>query len=289
MRRPLSVIFVLFLAMFFACSSGGSGDKNSNQDVTEDNSSRNNNTTEDANGNDEIGNANCKLKVSLKGKAYLISKLVVKEPAGTNGGLARALTDLWKADIEKGKLIILFYVDKYDASTGQITLKVGTGIKDSDGKYAFIKDPGPSPLEAKMDGCKFSTVLKGKLVLYPNTVTSYIPIVSMDGYGTFDENGTKITLGKLKGAICQDAAKKIWFDMLGRDFDPNNPPNCANFENFMHGLKISPNRHDLNGVCETNPDGYSFVGNFEAKEIKNFKKDLVDQKHTFKCANVPEQ
>lgn len=224
----------------------------------------------------------CKIQVSLKGKAYLIQHLYVEEPAGPNNALATTLTNMWNGDIEKGRLVIIFYVSNYDPTTGKVTIQAGTGTKDTDGKYAFIKDPGPNDLEADMTGCTFDTNIKGKIVLYPNTVTAHIPIVSLDAHGVFTENANAIKQGILIGGICTSAAEAI-------DFDPINtkPPYvCQNFNKFMKLMGLKPNRTDLTGgICASGTDGYNFKGRFDAIQIKNFKTDIVDAVHDFTCSD----
>ena len=227
---------------------------------------------------------NCKLQVSLKGKAFLIQHLYVDEPAGQNGGLATALTQLWNGDIKNGRLVIIFYISKYDPTTGKATIQAGTGIKDTDGKYAFIKDPGPNDLEADINGCTFDTNVKGQIVLFPNTVTAHIPIVSLDAHGVFPENADAINNGSLTGGICTSDAKAIEFDPIS-----TKPPyTCQQFKAFMDLMKLTPNRTDLtNGICKLGgTDGYDFKGRFDATQIKNFKTDIVDAVHDFKCSNL---
>ncbi len=226
----------------------------------------------------------CSLQVSLKGKAYLIQHLYVDKPAGEKNALATTLTNLWNNDIKNGRLVILFYVSKYDPQTGKATIQAGTGIKDTDGKYAFIKNPGPNDLQADINGCTFDTNVQGKIVMYPDTVTAQIPIVALDAHGVFTETANAINQGSLKGGICVSAAEKINFD----PFHTKPPYSCQNFKKFMDLMKLSPDRHDLTGgICESGTDGYAFQGRFDAKEIKNFKTDLVDAPHNFKCTNQP--
>jgi len=224
----------------------------------------------------------CTLQASLKGKAYLIKHLYVDEPAGEGNALATTLTNLWNGDIEKGRLVIIFYVSKYDSSTGKVTLQAGTGIKDTDGKYAFIKDPGPNDLEADIVGCTFDTNVKGQIILYPNTVTAHIPIVALDAHGMFTENADAINSGSLIGGICTSDAAAIEFDPISKQ-----PPYvCQNFKKFMDLMKLQPNRDDLTeGICTLGgTDGYDFKGRFDAIQIKNFKTDIVDAVHDFTCS-----
>lgn len=279
----IPVIRILpILIAFIALACGGGGDNGGKEiqeafdtatDIASDTSDAFD-TVGDTAINEEV--AECELTKNLTGYYYLIDYLGVEEPAGPEGALKKALTDLWNNDIKEDRLIILFKIDKHDKTTGELVFSAGTGVKKED-KYQMISNPAPSTLKVELDGCRFKSTEKGELFVYPNTVTVPIPIIQLFAEGYFSADAEKIEEGLLEGAICRSAAEKINFE-----FPFGSSTQCLNFAKFMDDIGVTLNLHDVNCADQTK-EGYSFKGKFGAHKITNFIEGTTEFTNTSQC------
>ncbi|MBM4394707.1 MAG: hypothetical protein FJ087_03340 [Deltaproteobacteria bacterium] len=241
----------------------------------------------------------CKLNpgVDLTGRLYRIDHLYVDSPKGPtdddpNGAIAATLSCLWNTQIAKDELVILFHITKHDPATGELEFEAGSGTRNFDGankcKYQFLANPAPQTVKLKIDGCTFKWVNKtdgtpdyGVLRIYPDLITSPIPVVNMLPHGALTPDGGLISNGCLGGGICVDAAKKIDFKLA------KEMTGCTNFYEFMSQFPdyVQVNAHDL--PCDDGTrDGFEFKGRFDATWIAT---DFLDQRKSitrdFSCNN----
>jgi hypothetical protein len=222
----------------------------------------------------------CQLAASLKGAYYHIDHLFVLEPAGPQDGIKDTLTQLWNGQIERDELIILFHVTEHDLATGKLTFEAGSGVL-KDGKYQFIKDPAPLPIQMQITGCHFKEAAIGVLKIYPDLITFPIPVIDLHAEGDFPADGSKIEKGSLAGGICAEAAHKIDFKLT------KEAAGCVNFFQFMDDLSTPPDKNFP--VCTDDPvykdmNGFTFKGNFDAHRTDNVSAELFDFKPSFECA-----
>lgn len=233
-----------------------------------------------------VASAGCTLPpgTDLTGRWYRIDHLYVDSPKGPtdddpHGAIAATLSCLWNTQIARDELVILFHVTRHDPATGELDIEAGSGIRSFEGadkcKYRFLANPAPQTVHLKLTGCTFDSVkgqdgkpVYGVLRIYPDLITSPIPVVNLLAHGAFTADGAKmIRNGCLSGGICIDASKKIDFK-LNKAFS-----GCTNFYKFMNDFNLEANATDL--PCEDKTGkGYVFAGRFDATWIQT---DWLDQ------------
>ena len=237
-------------------------------------------------GNCGVASEGCTIPpgLDLTGRWYRIDHLYVDSPKGPtdsdpHGAIAATLSCLWNTQIAKDELVILFHVTRHDPAKGEIDIEAGSGIRSFEGsdkcKYRFLANPAPQTVHMKLNGCTFESIngpdnkpVYGMLKIYPDLITSPIPVVNLLAHGAFSADGARtIRNGCLNGGICIDAAKAIDFK-LNKSFS-----GCTNFFKFMDDFNMEANATDL-PCADQSGKGYVFAGRFDATWIES---DFMDQ------------
>ena len=180
----------------------------------------------------ELGDRkDCSFTEPLDGASLLVNALVLEEPAITF--LLDALNPIWKADIESGKLVILFRVVSHDLETGLIEVEAGAGSYTDCNNYSWYATPNSVFLQT--DGCNFSTVEPSQIAIFPQTMSKAIIISNMTIDGSLDPETGAMGGANLVGTLREediDGLESLDLEILVSDLffasgaNPNSDTNC---------------------------------------------------------------
>ena len=263
----VKLIPVLMAAGFIcACGGGGGTSDTTVTDTVQDTTSA------------EVEVEACTLTADLTDQYFHVDHLYVQEPGGQDGVLADTLTILWNTQISKDQLIIMFHVTKHDKETGELWFEAGSAVKHPSGNYQMIANPAPEVIKMELDGCRIQSTEDAVLKVYPDLVTTPIPVVKLRVDAAFTADGASINQGgTLIGGICTTDAHAINFKLV------ETQPGCTNFYNFVTDVGLIPNETDL--VCPLGGmDGFSFKGTFDAHRISNVEAGTITVNREFSCS-----
>lgn len=212
------------------------------------------------------------------------------------------LNEIWKRDIEKQILNVLFKIESYDPNTKTLKLKAGAAwkykkdgtpcttatSKECDGSFKLLEKYAVE-FVFDVEGCNFKTqqkydlfyhsgdpaqpVLCGPELPQPNA----LPLKNLDAKGAFDNKCEQIPIASLDGCIAVSAAEKV---CMCNDFSykkcPINPKvdgqtycekTCGvdfgtNFGGFVKDVA------QLAPICKVkDEDGYYLGGTFRAQVL----------------------
>ncbi|MBD89624.1 MAG: hypothetical protein CL940_04765 [Deltaproteobacteria bacterium] len=173
----------------------------------------------------------CSFSEPLDGTSLLVNSLVLQEPAITF--LLDALNPIWKADIESGKLVILFRVVSHDLETGLIEVEAGAGAYTDCNNYSWFATPNSVWLQT--DGCNFSTVEPSQIAIFPQTMSKAILISNMTIDGSLDPETGAMSGGNLVGTLREEdieGLESLDLEILVSELfiasgaNPNSDTNC---------------------------------------------------------------
>ena len=144
------------------------------------------------------------------GQGYVFDSLTIDHP--TDPAIQQLLNDLWRQDIDNGRLVVLYHLETLDPAARTLTMSAGNGVL-TDGVYDFSQPP--QTIEASFDAsdCAFASSAPSGIEMAPSTVNKPIPFVELTTSGRFVDDAERIIEARIDGALPQADMEGLTFDV----------------------------------------------------------------------------